>query len=131
MKNASETTPRRVRAPHSDLRRANGELVLSIELPGVALQDVEIALEGDELTVRGKRAGTLPDGPDRPGGPGGTAGLRALAREFEPAVDFERSFRLSDEVAAEGIQATFKAGVLELRLTKRSPERRTIPVLSN
>ena len=47
------SAPARFHPPY-DLFRRNGELILSIDLPGVLLSDLEVSLEAQRLVVTGR-----------------------------------------------------------------------------
>ena len=72
--------------PRMDAFEKDGVTELVIEMPGVARETLEVTLEQDLLTVRGKLA--LP----------GHEGLTLARAEFGPGV-WERSFRLGEELA--------------------------------
>ena len=54
-------------------------------------------------------------------------GYRVLRRELCDG-DFERRFELHSDIDVEGIEAGFRFGVLNLRLPKKLPGRRTIEI---
>lgn len=92
--------------PRVDVLEQADKLVLFVDLPGVKPEDVELHFEKGELTVRARR-----DLPKRPG--------RCLVEQFE-AAEYYRSFLLSQDVAADRINAELKHGVLTVDLP-RSP----------
>ena len=81
-------------------------VVLKAELPGIAKEDVSIEIKDDVLILRGQRLEET-----------GVAKERCLLRErsFGP---FQRTFHLQDTVEHEKVRATFKDGVLEVRIPK-------------
>ena len=91
--------------PEVDLYDAGATFEIRVDLPGVRQEELDIAVEGNVLTVRGQRD---PDGPrdesylccERPAGP------------------FERTIELPEPVDAEHVQATLSHGVLEITLPK-------------
>lgn len=99
------TKPRRVFKPDVDITERKDETVLIADLPGVDDQSLDITLEKNVITIRGR---VQPDTP---------AGYRLAYAEYEVG-DYERAFTLSDEVDKDRIQATIKNGVLELVLPK-------------
>jgi len=105
---AERTRTRSVVAPRTDIYETDDGLVLLIDLPGVGRDAVEVLLERNVLTIRGRTE-------DRP-----PEGFSPIYREYRPA-DFERSFTLSDELDAERIEAQVKDGVLRLFLPKVGP----------
>lgn len=122
----TEATPaaetRRTLSPHVRLESQDGEnaeasTVLRIELPGVPSENVELTVEGERMTVRGKCRSVDLDGFEK---------LRRS--EFAHDVDFERAFRLSEKVDLEAIEADYENGVLEVRLPNRQPKKRQITI---
>jgi HSP20 family molecular chaperone IbpA len=91
--------------PLADVVETAEGIVLMMEMPGVAAEDVDITLERRVLTVRGRGSSPQPDG------------FRLVHMEFEPG-DFERSFVLSEDFDAGRIEAELKHGVLTLRLPR-------------
>jgi HSP20 family molecular chaperone IbpA len=80
------------------------KLVLTLDMPGVRSQDVEINFERGELTVFGKRQPSEHKG-------------QWLVEEIE-AGDFYRAFLISQDVAADKISAELKSGVLTIHLPR-------------
>jgi HSP20 family protein len=93
-----------VARPRVDILETDQEVVLLADLPGVKPADVDVRFENGELTIHGRRNPT-------------NAGKRRALWEYEPA-HYHRSFRLSEDVAAEKIEAELKNGVLTVRLPK-------------
>jgi HSP20 family protein len=90
------------------------------ELPGFNLNDVEITLEGDTLTIKGRR-GEQTEQED----------VRFIRRE-RVIGEFVRSVRLSDPIDAEGVTARMQDGVLRITLPKVAAARpRTITISQN
>jgi HSP20 family protein len=94
-------------APAVDIHETEHELVVKADLPGVKVEDLDIRVENNILTIRGER-------------------------RFEKKVDeknylrvertygsFSRSFSLANTVNSEGIKADYKDGVLSLVVPKR------------
>jgi HSP20 family protein len=84
--------------PAVDVLERDGELVLLADMPGVAPQDVDVRFENGELTVHGKRT------PSR------------LSKD--EVTHYFRSFRISEQIAADKIEAALKNGRLTLKLPK-------------
>src|SRR5262249_10469058 len=81
--------------PSADILEKPEELVLSLDLPGVKADAVDIHFERGELTVKATRAALEPKG-------------RALLTEFGAGGTFYRAFLISQEVAADKISAELK-----------------------
>jgi HSP20 family protein len=94
-------------APAVDVREGVDKLVLSIELPGVDANAVEISVENNRLTVRGERTFEKAEEGET---------YHRVERAYGA---FERSFQLPASFAAEKIEARAKNGVLTLTIPKR------------
>ena len=90
--------------PVCDAYETAQALVLCLELPGLGLDDIDLKLEGDELTVRGERR-TEP----------GQSGERyhRVERSFGK---FERRFPLPAAVDRGAVRASYRDGVLRVEL---------------
>lgn len=95
------------RAPRINITEAKDRYVLTADLPGVDKAGVEITLEGQELTLVGRRQ------TPRPAPEAGTL-YREIRRE-----DFRRAFILDPVIDTAKIQARVENGVLTLTLPKR------------
>ena len=102
---AMNPAARPVYEPATDVLEKPDALHLLIDMPGVDQKGLEIVVEEHVLRIRGKSALTE------------TRREAALAREFEPA-DYERSFRLTNDVDETKIAATVKNGLLRVTLPK-------------
>jgi len=80
--------------------------IIRAELPGVKLEDVDISMTGDTLTVKGERKPPAD----------------VKEEEYECCEvcygNFSRSITLPVTVEADKIQATMENGILEMRLPK-------------
>jgi len=98
-------------APAVDMLDRKDEVVLRADLPGLEQKDIEVTVEEGVLTIRGERRG------------------EQEARDEDYyccerwAGSFERGFTLPPGVDAERIKASFKNGVLEIRLPKAEKAR--------
>ena len=101
------TKPRRVFKPDVDIVERKVDTVLTADLPGVDEHSLDITLEKNVITIKGKVEQKIP------------SGYRLAYAEYEVG-DYERAFTLSDEVDKDRIQATVKNGVLRLVLPKSS-----------
>jgi HSP20 family protein len=90
-------------APRLEAFARDGDLVVHADLPGVALEDVDITLEGTTLTISGERK--LPAGD----------GIDYYLRET-PSGAFRRSVVVPEGVDPDSIKARLENGVLELVL---------------
>jgi HSP20 family protein len=98
--------PERAWAPPVDVYETRDDLVVAVELPGVLEKDIHLSMTGDVLSLRGQR------------------GIAAEAREENYhrierwSGTFERHVQLPIPVQADRIRASYKDGVLEIRLPK-------------
>jgi HSP20 family protein len=91
-------------------------LVLTAELPGVRDQDLELSVEGEQVVLRGNRAIEYP------------SDASAHRRERQAGA-FHRTVTLPFAVDGDKVDATYRNGVLWLRLPKPGEhQRRQIPV---
>jgi HSP20 family protein len=91
-------------APPVDVYQTDEGLTALVDLPGVALEDVEINVDDDLLTISGRTI-HAPEGRE------------SLHSEFR-LVNFRRQFTLGSEVDQEKISAGMKDGVLTLTLPR-------------
>ena len=95
--------------PPLDLVETPTHYALSVDLPGVDPEKVDVAFDEGVLTVRGERApaGELPDD------------ARAVRRERRDGAFARRvAFRQEVEIDVEHIEAAFKDGVLTVTVPK-------------
>jgi HSP20 family protein len=92
--------------PPVDLYDAGHALVLRAELPGCAKEDLSIELKEQMLTLRGERKSAAEDGQER------------YHRRECACGPFQRVFFLPTIIDQEQVTASFKDGILELRLPK-------------
>jgi len=92
--------------PPVDIYETDDALVLKAELPGVSKDDVSIEIHQNTLILRGERQheAEVKD-----------AHYHRAERAYGP---FQRSFVLPTMVDQEKVQATYRDGILELRLPK-------------
>lgn len=105
--------------PPIDIFETDEGLVLQADLPGVAIETVELQVQDNKLTLFGRVLPSVPEG------------ARLLHQEYAVG-DFLRSFILSDQVDHDRITAKLNNGVLEIVLPKASKaEPRRIQVNSH
>lgn len=97
--------------PPIDLEENAEGFVLRADLPGMSQKDVSVRLVGDTLVIAGERR-TSETAKD------------ATAHHKERVVGrFERSLTLGTRVRADQVEATFRDGVLEVRIPKADEAR--------
>ena len=96
------------RSPALDVAETDGGYSVSLDLPGVAKENVKIAIDGRRVSVsaQSQREETRKDGE------------RVIYRERSSA-SFARSFTLPEEIDQEASQAKLDNGVLALTLAKK------------
>jgi HSP20 family protein len=100
--------------PPVDIYETAAGLVVKADLPGVARADMDVRVENNLLTIRGKARHAAPGEP--------------VVREYE-LLNFFRQFELNERVDQQGISAELKNGVLTLSLPKAEEAKpRTIDV---
>jgi HSP20 family protein len=92
--------------PPVDMHATKDDLVLTLELPGVSEKDVNVSITGDLLTVKGER---------RFENQGKEQELLHVERTHGK---FERLIQLPMAVQADRVKATYRDGVLEIKLPK-------------
>lgn len=102
--------------PAADIWETEEEVILRLDMPGVAKDGVEVKVERDTLNIHGKAAAA----------PAGTA-LYCEQR----VGDFQRQFTLSEDLDRDSIDAEMDAGVLTIRIGKAEQVKpRTIQIRS-
>ena len=99
------TRARRCFVPKADIYETDHEIIVLADIPGANEKKVDITLEKNILSI----SATIE--------PVRTNGYELTYAEYEEG-DFQRSFRLSDEIDREKIEAVVRDGVLQLRLPK-------------
>ena len=100
------TTDGRGWAPPVDMYATKDDLVLTLELPGVSEKDVTVTITGDLLTVKGERRFEQQMKEQD---------LLHVERTFGK---FERLIQLPMAVQSDRVKASYRDGVLEIRLPK-------------
>ena len=93
-------------APPVDIYETDDAVILKAELPGVSKDDVSIEIHQNTLILRGQRKHEA------------EVKEEDYHRVERAYGTFQRSFMLPTLVDQEHVQATYKDGVLELRLPK-------------
>ena len=91
--------------PRSDIYELDDQIVIVADVPGVDEKSIDVTIEKNILTINALVNPVLPQG------------YSLSFAEYEVG-DFQRSFRLSDEIDRKKIQASVKDGVLRLYLPK-------------
>lgn len=103
--------------PAVDLSETDTEIAVRVELPGVAIGDVDVSLSGDRLSISGEKKSATE-----------SKGNGWLHRESTHGT-FNRTLTLPQTVDPAKVQARFDNGVLVVTLVKQpGNEARRIPV---
>jgi HSP20 family protein len=105
--------------PAIDVVREDGELVATVELPGMDPKDIEVTIEGDYVLITGEKLEE-----------------RKISEEDRYFRErsfgkFLRRFRLPEGTSPDKMNAVYDKGLLTLHITlpeEKSPEPRQIPV---
>lgn len=104
--------------PRANLLDAGDRWELSLAVPGVKAEDLEIKFSDHEMTVKGERKTDLPEG-------------YTLRRGERRPVRFMRQFRLPDQVSFDQVSARLEDGVLTITLPRKPEHKpRTIAIQS-
>ncbi len=95
----------RYRTPRVEILETPEAVTLRAEMPGVEKGNFDVSVEGDELTIRGKRERV-------------NSGLKLIHGGIDRA-DYLRVFTLGDALDTEAVKAQLENGILTLTLSKR------------
>jgi HSP20 family protein len=94
--------------PRVDIREAPDAFVLLADLPGIDPARIQVQMDRNVLSIKGERAAAAL-----------AEGHKQLLGERRDG-SFERRFALPETADAEGITATGRHGVLEIRIPKKA-----------
>ncbi len=93
--------------PPVDIYEDDQKIVLKLEVPGMKLEDFDVQIENDTLSVRGERKFEKEEKEEN---------FHRIERRYG---SFFRSFALPNTVDAGKVSASYDAGVLKIALVKR------------
>ena len=93
--------------PSVDIFETENELILKADLPEVKLEDIEVRVENQTLSLKGERKFEKDES---------TRGYHRIERNYGT---FVRSFTVPASVDAERVAAEYKDGVLTVKLPKK------------
>ena len=99
-------TAEREWVPAFDVSETEKEVIVKAELPGMDVKDIDIALTDGLLTIKGERKLEKEDKKEN---------YHRIERQFG---SFSRSLNLGTKVRSDGIEATYKDGILSVNLPK-------------
>jgi HSP20 family protein len=92
--------------PRADLAETEDAWLLTLDLPGIPAENVEVTMEDDTLTVSGERKVSNEQGKGR---------FHRIERTYGR---FLRTFQFGTPVDANHVEASFEDGVLTVRVAK-------------
>jgi HSP20 family protein len=94
-------------APPVDIYETEQAIVLEVDVPGLKLEDLDIRVENNTLTIRGERQQSTEVKEEN---------YHRVERYYG---SFTRSFAVPNQVDPQKIEATYENGVLRLTMAKR------------
>jgi HSP20 family protein len=94
------------RSPKADVLEGDQEFRISMDLPGVKLENLDISLEYQTLSVKASREIEVPEG------------FQLVRNERQSKTEFHRTFNLGKAIDEANISATFQDGTLVINLPK-------------
>jgi HSP20 family protein len=95
-------TGRKTTVPACAIAEDSGFVTVKVEMPGVPRENLEVRIEGNELSISGERRSEEPRG-------------RYLLRERR-AEGYRKLFTLDDTIARDKVDASLVDGILTLKL---------------
>jgi HSP20 family protein len=106
--------------PAVDVEETDNSYVLEAELPGFAMEDVIVNLDGGTVTIESKKEETVEKKDKKE---------RNFVLRERRSRSFSRSFKLPENADPDAINASFKNGLLTLTIGKRTEaQKKTIPI---
>lgn len=94
--------------PAVDIYEDEQHITLKLEVPGVKLEDIDIRVENNNLTIRGERKLERDEKEEN---------FRRIERSYG---SFFRSFTLPSTVSTENVEAECEHGILKIQFSKRA-----------
>ncbi len=94
------------RNPKADVLEGEKEFRIIMELPGVQLNELDINVENQTLSIKANHDLEVPEG------------FESVRQERQVKSEFHRTFNLGNAVDPAGIKAAFENGMLTLTLPK-------------
>lgn len=103
-----------------DIAEDESAYLIEADVPGFSRDELEISLDGRELTIAGRHVAEVEESPAEVNAnePADSAPSLRYHRRERRAVDVQRRLVLPEDVRADGIEASLEHGVLTLRLPK-------------
>jgi HSP20 family protein len=109
----SSATPRGVRRgtwPLTNLVDQGASFMVSAALPGLGVEDIELTVTAEGLTLKGERALVAPEG-------------YSVHRQERGAASFSRTLSFPSKVDPDEVEAVLKDGVLHVTVAKAVEQR--------
>jgi HSP20 family protein len=100
--------------PRVDVSETDDEVLVKAELPGLSAEDLDIALDQDRLILKGEKKEEREKK---------EKGFYMAERSFG---SFYRAIQLPTEVDANKVEASFKNGVLDLKMGKQEEAKKRV-----
>ena len=97
--------------PKVNLFYANDDLILTAEVPGVDPKEIDISIQGNILSLSGKRERTT------------VAEDAVLQRTERASGNFSRTIDLPVKIEVKDIDATYKNGILKVKLPRAEEDK--------
>lgn len=95
--------------PLVNVKESADSVIVTLELPGIVIEKTEVKLDGENLTVRGER-------------PSESVGAQvSYHRRERTCGSFERTIRLPAQVDSHTVTASYRYGLLTIRMNKDEP----------
>ena len=105
----ADTTRRKAIPACCDIYEEDGKILLTLEMPGVTKEGLEIHTEGDELTISGRRDAAKQEG-------------KYLTREIRD-TDYFQKYTIDNTIDRDKIDAVLKNGILTVTLSIKESEK--------
>lgn len=92
--------------PSVDLSETSKEIIVKVEVPGMEPQDIQVSVTGNVLTIQGEKKYEKEEKDEN---------IHRVERRYG---SFYRTVQLPAEVESDKADATYKNGILKLRLPK-------------
>ena len=92
--------------PHFDISETEKEYIISGEIPGIDVKDLNVTFNDGIITIKGEKKKETEEKEEN---------YHCIERHYG---SFERSFRVPDKVKTDELDANYKDGVLKLTLPK-------------
>jgi HSP20 family protein len=111
-----------MRAPAADVVETENDIRVTLEMPGIKPEDLNVDIENNVLSIRGEKREERTEGDER-------STWHLTERRYG---QFSRSFVLPRDVDADNIRANYENGVLTVTIPKSErAKRRRIEVVAN